>query len=174
MHTHTCIYIYIYINGCESKPFGIEQVLADIPFNNPFNTLLNRRVLIVQYPWFNTIVQYPCSSSLFNKYLVSNLDTFWILPPHTQTASTHTQTYTRTIDKNRHCKFWCECIGRAKDTNITPVVRGSEIGTHPVESGNSCHSPDFETVWKIVRHAGSRLGRSPFTSTYCKQNKEGW
>ena len=40
--------------GCESKRFGIEQVLVDIPFNTPFNTLLNRRVPIVQYPPFNT------------------------------------------------------------------------------------------------------------------------
>ena len=43
--------------GCESKRFGIEQVLVDIPFNTPFNTLLNRRVPIVQYPPFNTLVQ---------------------------------------------------------------------------------------------------------------------
>ena len=50
--TCTCV-----THGCESKRFGIEQVLVDIPFNTPFNTLLNRRVPIVQYPPFNTLVQ---------------------------------------------------------------------------------------------------------------------
>ena len=58
--------IYIYIYGCESKRFGIEQARADIPFNTPFNTLLNRRVPIVQYPPFNTPVQYPRSIPPFN------------------------------------------------------------------------------------------------------------
>ena len=55
-----------FLYGCESKRFGIEQARADIPFNTPFNTLLNRRVPIVQYPPFNTPVQYPCSIPLFN------------------------------------------------------------------------------------------------------------
>ena len=76
--------LYICTYGCESKRFGIEQVLVDIPFNTPFNTLLNRWVPIVQYPpfntpfntLFNTLVQYPCSIPLFNKYPVSILSTF--------------------------------------------------------------------------------------------------
>ena len=92
--------------GCESKRFGIEQARADIPFNTPFNTLLNRRVPIVQYPPFNppvqyprsippfnTLVQYPCSISLFNKYLVSNLDTSCTRRP----THTHMHTHTHTI-----------------------------------------------------------------------------
>ena len=54
--------------GCESKRFGIEQVLVDIPFNTPFNTLLNRRVPIVQYPPFNTLVQYPCSINILLQF----------------------------------------------------------------------------------------------------------
>ena len=61
-----------HIYGCESKRFGIEQVLVDIPFNTPFNTLLNRRVPIVQYPPFttpfNTLVQYPCSINILLQF----------------------------------------------------------------------------------------------------------
>ena len=66
LNSSPCVLIYIIISylfisiplfGCESKRFGIEQVLVDIPFNTPFNTLLNRRVPIVQYPPFNTLVQ---------------------------------------------------------------------------------------------------------------------
>ena len=75
MYIDIVIYIYICINihGCELKRLGIEQVLVDILFNTPFNTLLNTRVPIVQNPpfntpfntLFNTLVQYPCSISLF-------------------------------------------------------------------------------------------------------------
>ena len=38
--------------GCESKRFGIEQVLVDIPFNTLFNTL----------------VQYPCSINILLQF----------------------------------------------------------------------------------------------------------
>ena len=110
IHMYIYIYMYMYTYGCESKRFGIEQARADIPFNTPFNTLLNRRVPIVQYPpfntpvqyprsipLFNTLVQYPCSISLFNKYLVSNLDTSCTRrPTHTHTdtrAHAHTHTH---------------------------------------------------------------------------------
>ena len=82
--------------GCESKRFGIEQARADIPFNTPFNTLLNRRVPIVQYPPFNTPVQYPCSIPLFN-IPVQELSCFKTRSTTTTTTTTIAATTTTTI-----------------------------------------------------------------------------